>query len=56
MKKYVNGRYCEMTAEEIFELQKEAERLMELEKGLPPTAEERLAAMESALIALMGVI
>lgn len=56
MKKCVNGIYIEMTAEEISAVQEEATRQAEMEKNTPPTAEERLAAMEAAMIALMGVI
>ena len=56
MKKYVNGQYIELTPEEIASIQEEAKRAEEVAKNLPPTIEERLAAMESALIALMGGI
>lgn len=56
MKKYVNGSYIEVTPEEDMEIEQEAIRISELEKSQPPTPEERLAAMESAMIALMGVV
>lgn len=56
MKKWVNGKTVDMTAEEIALLEAEATRQAEMEKHAPPTAEERLAAMESAMIALIGVI
>ena len=41
MKKYANGKYIEMTAEEIAEMQTEH----------TPTTEERLEALESAMLA-----
>lgn len=42
MKKYVNGEYIDMTAEEIAELEKLA-----AEQPVPePTPEERIAALE----------
>lgn len=42
MKKYVNGEYIDMTAEEVAELEKLA-----AEQSAPePTAEERIAALE----------
>lgn len=51
MKKYINGKYIEMTPEEIAELQSLADNQPTPE----PTAEERLDAIESALLELMGV-
>lgn len=42
MKKYVNGNYIDMTAEEIAELEKLAAEAPAPE----PTAEERIAALE----------
>lgn len=42
MKKYVNGEYIDMTAEEIAELEKLAAEAPAPE----PTAEERIAALE----------
>lgn len=42
MKKYVNGEYIDMTAEEIAEL----ERLAAEAPAPEPTAEERIAALE----------
>ena len=56
MKKLVNGIVMDMTAEEIAAMQEEARRAEEEIKAMPPTTEERLAAMESAMIALMGVV
>lgn len=43
MRKYVNGEYVEMTAEEIAELEQQEPYIP------PPTAEERLDALEAAL-------
>lgn len=45
MKKYVNGEYIDMTAEEIAEL----ERLAAEQPAPEPTAEERIAVLEEAL-------
>ncbi len=42
MKKYVNGEYIDMTAEEVAELEKLAAEAPAPE----PTAEERIAALE----------
>lgn len=42
MKKYVNGEYIDMTAEEVAELKKLAAEAPAPE----PTAEERIAALE----------
>ncbi len=51
MKKYVNGEYIEMTLEEIAKLE-----AMAAEMPVPePTAEERLAALEEAMLELLGV-
>ncbi len=51
MKKYVDGEYIEMTPEEIAELE-----AMAAEMPVPePTAEERLAALEEAMLELLGV-
>nr|DAM44153.1 MAG TPA: hypothetical protein [Caudoviricetes sp.] len=44
MKKYVNGEYIDMTAEEVAELEKLAAEAPAPE----PTAEERIAALEQA--------
>lgn len=44
MKKYVNGEYIDMTAEEIAELEKLAAEAPAPE----PTPEERIAALEQA--------
>lgn len=51
MKKYVNGNYIELTPEEIAELER-----LQVEMPMPePTAEERLEALESAVLEMMGV-
>lgn len=51
MKKYINGQYIEMTPEEVAEFESLAQ-----EAPMPePTAEERLEALESAMLELMGV-
>ena len=50
MKKYLNGKLVEMTAEEIAELER-------LEQELPPpepTTDERLADLEEALELLLS--
>lgn len=50
MKKYVNGQYVEMTAEEIAELERLAQELPPPE----PTTDERLAELEEALELLLS--
>lgn len=45
MKKFVNGKYIEMTAEEIAEIEKMAD-----ESEQKPTYEERLEAIEAAIL------
>lgn len=54
MKKYINGKYIEMTVEEIAEFHAETERMIEEIKNLSPTPEERLEALESAMLAMLG--
>ena len=49
MKKDVNGKIVEMTEDEIKALNEE-------NVDMPPTEEERLEALESALMELVGVI
>ena len=56
MKKYVNGKYIEMTAEEIAELKAEAERVAEEMKNAPPTEADRLEAVEMAILELAEVM
>lgn len=51
MKKFVNGKYMDMTEEEILAIA-EAEK----EDLTQPTAEERLEALEMAMLDLLGVI
>lgn len=51
MKKCINGEYIEMTPEEIAEFE-----AMVAEQPAPePTAEERLEALEEAMLELLGV-
>ena len=50
MKKYVNGEYIDMTAEEIAEL----EALAAEQPSPEPTAEERIAVLEEALNLLLS--
>ena len=50
MKKYVNGEYIDMTAEEIAEL----EALVAEQPAPEPTAEERIAVLEEALNMLLS--
>ena len=49
MKKYINGIYIDMTAEEIAEL----EKLAAYQPAPEPTAEERIATLEEALNMLL---
>ena len=50
MKKYVNGQYIELTAEEIAELERMAAEMPAPE----PTAEERIAELEEALALILS--
>ena len=50
MKKYINGIYIDMTAEEIAEL----EQLAAEQPASEPTAEERIAVLEEALNMLLS--
>ena len=50
MKKYVNGEYIDMTAEEIAEL----EQLAAEQPAPEPTPEERIATLEEALNMLLS--
>ena len=50
MKKYLNGKLVEMTAEEIAELERLAQELPPPE----PTTDERLAELEEALELLLS--
>ena len=50
MKKYINGSYIDMTAEEIAELE-----ALAAEQPVPePTPEERIATLEEALNMLLS--
>lgn len=51
MKKFINGKYIEMTPDEIAEL----EALAQENPLMPPTIEERIDAMESAVLEILGV-
>lgn len=51
MKKCINGEYIEMTPEEIAELEAMAAEVPAPE----PTTEERLEALEEAMLELLGV-
>lgn len=51
MKKYINGQYIKMTPEEIA-----AHEALAQEAPIPePTAEERLEAIEAAVLEMLGV-
>lgn len=50
MKKYINGSYIDMTAEEIAEL----EQLAAEQPAPEPTAEERIVVLEEALNMLLS--
>ena len=52
MKKYINGAYIDMTAEEIAEL----EQLAAEQPAPEPTPEERIAAAEAQIQAAMADI
>ncbi len=51
---YTNGTIREMTQEEIKEMEEAQKRYEEELKNQPPTQEERLQALESAMLAMMG--
>lgn len=44
----------ELTSSELAAMQAEAERMAEEMKNLPPSMEERMEAIESAFLALLG--
>lgn len=52
MKKYINGKYIEMTPDEVAEYEAFSQEAPMSE----PTEEERLEALESAMLELMGVV
>lgn len=55
MKKYINGRYVELTKEEIEE-QKKLEEQFKSNEPEEPTDSERLDALEQALLELAEVL
>lgn len=55
MKKYVNGKYIELTQEEIEE-QKKLEEQFKLNEPEEPTDSERLDALEQAMLELAEVL
>lgn len=56
MKKFLNGQIVDMTDEEIAEIKAEAERMAEEMKNSPPTEEDRLEAVEMAILELAEVL
>lgn len=55
MKKYVNGKYLELTQEEIEE-QKKLEEQFKKDEPEEPTDSERLDALEQAMLELAEVL
>lgn len=53
MKKWVNGQIVEMTPEEIAEAKAAKEEYEKQLASQPPTYEERLSALESALLEMI---
>lgn len=56
MKKYLNGKIVKMTTDEIAAFEAQAKKMQEILAMQPPTAEERLEALEAAFIELVGVM
>ena len=56
MKKLVNGKYIEMTTEEIAELEKSKREYEERQKNAPPTEADRLEAVEMAILEIAEVL
>lgn len=56
MKKCIDGKIIEMTAEEIEILQEEIIYNEEAEKNRIPSNDERISALESAILNILGVI
>ena len=54
MKKWVNGKIIEMTDDEIAAFEEEAKRQAEIERKAPPTMDERVIALEAAMLAMLG--
>ena len=53
MKKWINGQIVEMTPEEIAEAKAAQEEYEKQLASQPPTYEERLSAIESALLEMI---
>lgn len=53
MKKWVNGQIVEMTPEEIAEAKAAKEEYEKQLESQPPTYEDRLSALESALLEMI---
>ena len=53
MKKWINGQIIEMTSEEIAEVNAAQEEYEKQLASQPPTYEDRLAALESALLEMI---
>lgn len=56
MKKWLNGKFVDMTDEEITAKKAEDERLAKEQKNTPPTETERLEALEQAFMELVEVV
>ena len=56
MRKCVNGKYMDMTEEEILEMQKARTEHERAEAMRPPTSEERLEALEMAMLEMLEVM
>lgn len=53
MKKWVNGQIIEMTSEEVAEINAAQEEYEKQLASQPPTYEDRLSALESALLEMI---
>lgn len=53
MKKWVNGQIIEMTSEEVAEMNAAQEEYEKQLASQPPTYEDRLSALESALLEMI---
>ena len=56
MKKYIDGKYVELTPEEIKAMQEEQARYEAEQAKQPPTESERLEALESAFMEFVEVM
>lgn len=54
MRNRVGDYTWEMTPDELLAVQEENARMAEAEKNYPPTEIERLEALESAILAILG--